>query len=192
MKKALYVYGSLVLLLALVVGVTFTAFTDKARVLGSTFSVGSADIKLLETIGGGVQEQNLVDDKQGPVFSDVSPNWSEDYLVQIYNNALVDVQLASNAAYETANDPEELRQSVYVEFLEWEDVNANGIVDTGELGDSLGKKTVVKWKTEGFDLGVLPSGEVKSLVLRFSTENLAESKQGASAMFDFEFDSIGL
>lgn len=192
MKKFISTYGLIVCIIALAIGTTWAAFTDKAKILGSMFSVGSADIKLLAIIGGGIDSSNLVDEKTGPEFADISSNWIEDYPLQIYNNATGDVHLASNANYTTANDPEELRQLIFVEPIEWNDANSNGVVEDGELGVSLGRKSIVKWKTEGFDLGVLSPGQVKSMIFRFSTDAISDTKQGASALFDFEFDAIGL
>jgi len=176
----------------MVVGVSFAAFTDKAAILGSVFSVGSADLKLLDVIGGGVTPDNLLEEKPGPVFSDVSSAWVADYPIQLYNNSAVEMLLTSNAFYETANDPDELRQLIFVEPLEWVDADADGVPTETELGSSLGVKTIVKWKTEGFDLGSLAPGTVGSWVLRFSTASIPESKQGSSATFDFEFDSVGM
>jgi len=76
--------------------------------------------------------------------------------------------------------------------LVWNDTNNDGIFDTGEEGTSFGIKSIVKWKTEGFDLGTVNTGEVLSLVLRFSTNTVSDTKQGENAIFDFEFDSIGV
>jgi predicted ribosomally synthesized peptide with SipW-like signal peptide len=193
-KKALYIYGSLVLLLILTIGVTFAAFSDKANFGSSTFSVASADIKLLDVIGGGTVEENLVDEKPGPQFENVTAYWSEDYMVEIYNNATSDVALSSWAHYENVAevDPAELRQYIYVEILDWVDENMDGLVQEEELGTSYGRKTIVKWNTQGFDLGILPQGTVRSFVLRFSTDNLSDSKQGASLLYDFEFNAEGL
>lgn len=173
-------------------GVTYAAFADKGEVLGSSFSVGSADIKILDDLGLGFDQGNLVDEKPGPNFEGISPNWTEDYLIKLYNNASTPILLSSSADYETANDPSDLRQDIYVEPFEWDDANADGILDSGELGSSLGRKTIVKWKTEGFDLGQLDGGTGLGLVLRFSTDALSDSKQGAVAVFDFVFDSVGL
>jgi len=192
MKKAFYVYGSLVLLVVLTLGVTFAAFSDKAAFTSSIFSVASSDIKLLDIIGGGTDASNLVDEKPGPQFEGVTEYWSADYPVQIYNNASSDVGLTSHASYETANDPAELRQYIYVEILDWDDTNGDGQVQQEEFGTSYGIKTIIKWNTEGFDLGVLPRGEVGSFCLRFTTGNLSDSKQGESLLFDFEVDALGL
>src|SRR3990167_8977967 len=102
------------------------------------------------------------------------------------------VMLTSNANYLTANDTAELRSIINVEPIEWNDANSNGVVDEAELGNSLGKKTIIKWKTEGFDLGVVSGGGVKGLVLRFSTDSVSSTKQGQSATYDFDFNSITL
>jgi len=191
-KKTFYVYGSLVLLLVLTLGVTFAAFSDKADFTSSTFSVASSDIKLLDVIGGGTDPSNLVDGKPGPQFESITEYWVADYPVQVYNNATTDVSLTSWADYETANDPGELRNYIYVEILDWDDVNGDNQVQQEEFGTSYGSKTIIKWKTEGFDLGVLPQGEVRSFGLRFTTGNLSDSKQGESFLFDFEIDALGL
>lgn len=192
MKKRLYVTLGLIFLLVLVAGVATAAFGDKGEILGSSFSMGSADIKFVMELDGGTTQENLTDSLDGPAFVNISSDWSEDYALKIYNNATTSVQLTSNAEYETANDPDDLRQLIYVEPFNWGDQNNDGIVDEGELGSSFGKKTIVKWKTEGFDLSSMAPGSVKSMVLRFSTESVPDSKQGASAMFDFIFDSLGL
>lgn len=178
--------------LFLTAGATYAVLTDKAKILGASFSVGSADIRLLSDVTGGVDPANLVDEMPGPSFEGVGPYWSKDYLVKIYNNSATAVALTTNAYYETVNDPAELRQIIFVEPFGWADADSDGVVDAGELGASLGRKTIVKWKTEGFDLGTLDSGVVKSLVLRLSTDSVAESKFGATALFNFEFNSAGL
>ncbi len=192
MKKRFYIYGSLVLLILLTLGVTFATFTDKAKFTGTTLSVASSDIKLLDVIGGGTDPSNLVDHKQGPVFANITPEWFENYYVEVYNNASGDLQLSSYADYLTANDPEELRQIIYVELFDWEDTNGDGIAQEEELTNSYGARSIVKWKTQGFDLGVLSQGETRSFVLRFFTMNISPAKQGSSIVFDFEFSALGL
>ncbi len=192
MKKRLYVSLALILLLLVAAGVTAAAFGDKGEILGSSFSIGSADIKFLIDLAGGTSVDNLVDELSGPNFADISPNWSQDYTLKIYNNTNSSLQLTSNADYETANDPDELRQIIFVEFFDWGDLNNDGSVEEDELGVSHGRKTIVKWKTEGFDLGPINPGGAKGLVLRFSTESISDTKQGKSAIFDFIFDSLSL
>ncbi|MBP7927549.1 hypothetical protein KAZ57_00155 [Patescibacteria group bacterium] len=174
----------------LTAGVTYAAFSDTGKVLGSSFSVGSADLKLLKDPAGGLINENLADEMAGPAFMNIGPNWKKDYAIKIYNNATGKVQIATNANYLTTNDPDDLRSVIYVEPVLWSDGNNNGVVDAGEESTSFGKKTITKWKTEGFDLGQVDSGSVKGLVLRFSTDSLSDTKQGKSGIFDFEFDSI--
>jgi len=191
-KKRLKLLFSLMLVIALAAGVTYAVFNDRAAILGTSFSVGSADIKLLNDLALGTDLSNLVDEKIGPTFTGISPNWSKDYLIKIYNNAPTDVLLSTHANYETSNDPDELRQVIFVEPIVWNDADNDGAVDEGEAGNSLGRKTIVKWKTEGFDLGSLSAGGVKSMILRLSTDSVSSSKQGKSAVIDFEFDAGGV
>lgn len=192
MRKRLTITFSLIILLILVAGVAVAAFGDKGEILGSSFSVGSADIKFVEDLSGSTSSDNLADELNGPSFTNISPYWSEDYTLKIYNNAAVHIQLTSNANYETANDPDDLRQIIYVEPINWGDANNNGVVEEGELGSSFGKKTIIKWKTEGYDLSSVAPGGIKGMLLRFSTENVSDTKQGKSAIFDFAFDSLGI
>jgi len=60
MKKKVIVTLCLILLLITVAGVAIAAFGDKGEVLGSSFTVGSADIKLLDNLAGGTSSDNLV------------------------------------------------------------------------------------------------------------------------------------
>ncbi len=176
----------------LVAGVTYAAFTDKGKVLGSTFSAGSADIKFLSDVTLGVDSSNLTDELTGPNFSNISSTWTQDYLMKIVNNGTSNLGIVTNANYETVNDPKDLRSDIQVEIFPWTDSNSNGIVDTGEVGTSIGKKTIIKWKTEGFDLGVLNAGQQKPLILRFTAPTLGDDQQGAIGVFDFEFEAIQL
>ncbi len=102
------------------------------------------------------------------------------------------MQLTTHARYVTTNDPQDLRTLIYVEPFKWNDANANGVLDTGEEGTSLGRKTLVKWSTEGYDLGTLATGQIQGVLLKFSTDAVSDSKQGATAIIDFVFDSIGI
>ena len=191
-KRKLFIAAVLSLLAGIAAGGAYAAFSDTGKVLGSTFSVGSADIKMLIDASKGTEATNLTDELSGPSFTNIGATWTKDYLLKFYNSSTSTITLTTNAKYSTANDPGELRQYIYVEPIAWDDANLNGIVDSGEAGQSYGKKTIVKWSTEGFSLGNIDINSVKPLILRFSTENLSETKQGKTAVFDFEFDGVGL
>lgn len=191
-RKLLYILGSIAMVSGLVVGVTYAAFTDKGKVLGSTFSAGSADIKFLSDLTLGNDPTNYVDELTGPSFSNIAPNWTKDYLLKIVNNGTSKLAVTSNAYYETVNDPKNLRSDILVEILKWNDANSDGILDSGEEGTSLGKKTIIKWKTEGIDLGEYDSGRVLPLILRFTAPTLSDQQQGATGVFDFIFNAIQL
>ena len=169
----------------------YAAFMDKGKILGSSFTMGSSDLKFLKDLTLGIVETNLVDEKQGPQFTNISPAWSQNYLVKIYNNAAEPVTLTTNAYYETAKDPDDLRSIIFVEPFNWNDDN-DGVFEEGELGTSYGKKTLIKWKTEGYALGQVGAGSLKSLVLKFSTDTVSETKQGKSGSYDFEFEAVGV
>ena len=191
-RKKLIIYFGLAIAFIGAAGIAYAAFSDRGDVQGTTISVGSADIKLLDDLGGVLDEANLIDVKEGPSFGNIGQNWSKEYLVQLFNNGTSQVSLFSTADYETVNDPQDLRQEVMVEFFPWDDINNDGTDTPDEIGTSLGKKTIVKWKTEGIDLGTMSTGEVKGFYIEFSTLDLPDSYQGASMVFDFGFDSIAM
>ena len=143
----------------------------------------------MEDLAGGVDAQNLADAINGPLFEQIGQNWTQDYLVKLFNNATDTLDITSVADYETANDENDLRQDINVEIIVWDDVNGDGILDGGEEGVSTGKKSIVKWKTEGFDITSIEPGNTLGLIVRFSVENLSDTKQGAQITFDFEFNA---
>ena len=192
MKRRYLLIALGIAILVGIAGVAYAAFADRGDVKGTSISVGSADIKLLVGLAGGTTESNLADELNGPVFEDIGATWEDDYLVKLFNNSSSQVLLASTAYYETVNDPQDLRSIVNIEILSWVDANSDGVLDVGELGTSYGKKTIVKWKTEGFDLPNMDSGAVAGFVLRFSADNITDSKQGSQLVFDFGFDAEGL
>lgn len=191
-NKIILIIG-IVLLAVLTFGVAYAAFTDENKVLGSTFSVGSADIKFYNNLAGTPDPSNLVDTLTGPTFSNIGPTWVEDYPIKIYNNGTSSLNITSHSNYETATDPADLRSDISVEIFEWNDADYDGATDPGEVNNvGIAKKTMIKWKTEGITLGQLNQGQLRSFVLRFSTTALSDTKQGKSALFDFEFESAQL
>ena len=189
-RKLIYVLGSIAAACGLLAGVTYAAFTDSGKVLGSTFSTGSADLKFLSDVTAGNDSANLVDELTGPSFSNISPTWTQNYLMKLVNNGTSKLAITTNADYTTANDPKSLRSNITAEIIKWNDTNSNGVLDSGEEGTSLGSKTIIKWKTEGFDLGELESGQTMSLIIRFSAPTLTGTQQGSTGIFDFLFNAI--
>jgi hypothetical protein len=191
-KRKLLVFIVGIVVIIGLIGVAYAGFSDKGKVLGSSFSIGNADIKLLANITQGTETGNLVDEMPGPSFTNIGQSWQKDYLIKLYNNGTYKMAIVSHSNYETANDPDDLRQYISAEIFPWDDVNNDGLVTEDEIGTSFGKKTIIKWKTEGFSLGEFDPGEVLGFIVRFSTETLSDTKQGKQGMFDFEFDSIEL
>ena len=142
-RKLFYLFISLVLVVSLIAAATHAAFTDEGKVLGSTFSVGSANIMFLKDLSLGSDQTNLAEELTGPAFTNVGPGWTKDYLIKIINTGTSKIGVTSHAYYETANDPKDLRSDIDVEFISWNDANSNGVVDTGEEGIPLGKKRII-------------------------------------------------
>ncbi|MEK7595117.1 MAG: hypothetical protein AAB443_00795 [Patescibacteria group bacterium] len=165
------------------------AFENSGEVSGVNFSVGSADIKLLNDLSKGTEEENLLDTKNGPSFENIYSGWSEDYMVKLYNKGSLKMALNSNSDYTAADDPAGLREYIFVEVFEWADTNSNGAIEPEEVSAiPIAKKTVLKWKTEGIDLGFINPLEVKGYVLRFSLSTIPSTKAGESALYKFVFN----
>ena len=192
MKKIVTVSAGVLIVTLATVGIVYAAFSHKNKYNGASFSVGSADIKLLDNLSLGISQGNLVDEKQGPAFSNIGANWAQEFPMKIYNNSASVVTITTNANYETVNDPDDLRSIIYVEPFAWNDTNNNGQIDDGEKGQSFGNKAIIKWKTEGLGLGPIASGQVAGYILKFSTLSVSDTKQGKSGSFDFEFNSSTL
>jgi len=183
-------YGSLVIFSGLVAGVTYAAFSDKSNVLGATFTVGSADLKFLSNLANETDPTTYVDELPGPSFQNVNPLWQENYTIKLINRGTSKLAVATNSNYETIKDPKDLRGDILVEIIKWNDVDKDGEIDSGEEILSLGKKSITKWKTEGFSLGELEAGQIMPMILRFTAPTLTDTQQGATGIFDFEFNSI--
>jgi hypothetical protein len=188
-KNKLFFGLGLLATLASVIGISLAAFTDEGKILGSTFTIGSADLKFLLDLPRGTDPANLVDQLNGPSFSNIGPNWEGVYVAKLTNAGTKKINITSYADYTTANDPDDLRNNIEVAIYEWNDPNQNGLLDEGEQNVLLGKKTITKWKTEGIYLGERYPGATMPLVFRFSTTNLSATKQGKSAIFDFNFEA---
>lgn len=168
-------------------GVALAALSNKVLLKGAVFTTSTVELKFLRNLSSNVENENLTSELSGISFDGITSDWVNNYPVKLVNKSGSSMNVSSYANYATANDPASLRYSLNVEIFKWNDLNNNGVLDDGELGDSLGRKTFVKWKTEGFTLGSFQPGIIQSYVLQFTAENITDSKQGATGSFDFEF-----
>jgi hypothetical protein len=168
-------------------GVALAALSNKVLLKGAMFTTSTVELKFLRNLSSNVENENLTSELSGISFDGITNDWITTYPVKLVNKSGSSMNVSSYANYTTANDPASLRYSLNVEIFKWNDSNNNGVLDEGELGDSLGRKTFVKWKTEGFALGSFEPNVVQSYVLQFTAESITDSKQGATGSFDFEF-----
>lgn len=171
----------------LIGGVAYAAVSGKILMKGAIFKTTVIELKFLRDLSGQNLAENQTSEINGVSFDQIVNGWSYDYLVKLSNTSSTSLNVSSFSNYQTDQDPADLRYSLFVEILPWNDINNNGILEENELGTSLGKKSFVKWKTEGFNLGNFEANKVYGYVLRFSAGDLTDSKQGKSGTFDFEF-----
>lgn len=154
---------------------------------GAIFKTTVIELKFLKDLSGQNIPENQTSEISGVSFDQIVTGWSYDYLVKLANTSNTNLNVSSFSNYQTDQDPADLRYSLFVELLPWNDSNNNGVAEETELGTSLGTKSFVKWKTEGFNLGSFEPNKVYGYILRFSAGELTDSKQGQSGTFDFEF-----
>lgn len=196
MKKI--ILSSLVVLLASMALTTtvLALFEETVKVTGSTFKVATdstgepedtenGDLKILVNLGSDSNASNLADSVTGPLYDNISNSWTADYPIKLHNQGNKTLSLISKADY--INDVNVLRDDIYVEVFAWNDTNTNGTVDTGELGQSYAKDTILRWRNDTFEMGRLLPNETRGFVLRFDGSGITDSNLGMEAVFDFEF-----
>lgn len=184
---------SLVVIFAVVVvlsGATHAAFTATATISGNTFSVGNAALRLYIDLAGGATAGNLIQTKPNFTdFNNIYPNWTSSYDAKLYNSGTV--ALDTNVVSVPVT-PHALASQINVEAMLWTDANADGVADPGELGASLGTKTLQAWESSPFSIGVLNAGQTQGVHFVFSVGDLDDTYQGVMTMYDFVFNGTSV
>jgi hypothetical protein len=195
LKKAI---GSLVMVLMaslVVYQSSVAALEEIVTVAGTSFTIGTTSgggeepqntnttLKFLADLGDSSSGSNLVDTINGPDFDEITPEWTEDMPVKVHNKGQVTLSLIGSANY--VSDPNTLRDDIFVEILEWNDANSNGLLDDGETGTSYGHDTILRLKNDTFALSTLSPGQTRGLVFRFDGSGVTETNFGMSAIYDF-------
>jgi hypothetical protein len=191
-SRVFFVIVVVLIITASTLGITYAAFMDKISFDGATVQVGSSNIQLLDNLALPPTTDNRVDTKPVPNFTLINPHYIKDYLVKIYADSSSRIALGSKSNYTTAEDPDDIRRYLLVEIFEWNDINSNGLAEQEELGQSFGTKSIIEWKTEGFNLGELAPGQVNGYLMRFSSPNITNEKQNKTGKFSFEFSAVSL
>ncbi len=191
---------SLLVLVSLVAGATYAAFTNSATITSNTFSTGNTDLKLLiNLVGNDTSPSNLTDNLGGATFNNIYPEWTEDYALKLANVGTLNMTL-QNVANFVSGDAS-LDPYIQVEIYSWLDVNTDGVVDPGELdGGPYGVGTLEEWKAAGpgtppsnpdlfQDLGQINVGNpVRGFIFRFTgLATMPNSVQNTSEVLDFVF-----
>ncbi len=189
--------------LLLMAGGVYAAISETVKITGTTFNVGatfgggsggSSDtntmLKMYVDLGGSNAESNLSDSVVGPVYDNINDTWSNEYAVKVYNNGSGDMTLIAKANY--IDDPNTLRDDIYVSIIEWTDLDNDGVVDSGELGTNYGTDTILRLRNDTFDLGAISAGETRGFVYRFDGSGLSEANASQSAVYDFTINGNAL
>lgn len=177
-----------------IVQATSAVLEETVKVAGTSFSVGETTgggdeepantaLKILADSSASATDSNLVDSVDGPAFEGITQEWSDQFAVKVYNKGANAMDLVSKVDY--VSDPDVLRDDLYVEVLEWNDTNNNGIVDTGETGTSYGYDTILRMRNDTFALGSINPNETRGFVMKFDGTGVSDSNDGQQAVYDF-------
>ncbi len=166
---------------------TYAAWTASATVQNNTFSTGNAALRLYGNLGG-VPGTNaaLTQTLAGSSFSNLYPNWQQDYLAKLYNNGTVNLQASVTGVY--VSEDADLRNRISVEVWQWND-EGDGTTGPGDTYSLLSAaQTLQSWRTNPVSLGQLDVGNTVGVLLRFTTGDLSNAYQGKTTVFDFLLD----
>ena len=166
-----------------VAGIWFTVGTS-----AEDNTAGNTALKFLLNVSGSTESSNLTDTVAGPVLDNIDSIWSDVILLKLYNKGTTPLNVVSKAEY--INDPNTLRDDIFVKAVAWNDANNNGVLDSGEEGVSYGYDTILRWRNDTFPVGLLGSGEVKGVALKFDGTGVTDSNIGQSAVYDFVFTGV--
>lgn len=193
MKKILLSVSLIALSVLAIFQATSAALQETVKVAGTSFGVSSdvtggivdtnTALKLFANLEGTASGSNLVDSVAGPSFSNMTTSWTDNYLVKVHNKSASPMDLIAMSEY--INDPDTLRDDIYVEIVEWDDVNSNGQLDDGEEGASHGYDTILRLKNDTFNLGSIAANQTKGFAFKFDGSGLSEANQSMNAVYDF-------
>lgn len=180
---------------------TSAVFEESVMVAGTSFSVGvpsgsdpstpidtNTALKMFVNLSGDSVSSNLADSLAGPSFGNINSAWSDEVAIKIHNAGSVPMNLVSTVNY--VNDPNTLRNRINAEVIEWNDFNNNGQVDQGELGQSYGYDTILRWRNDLFHMGRINPDQTRGFVIKFDGAGLTQTNVGQSAIYDFVFKGV--
>ncbi len=178
---------------------TSAVFEETVKVAGTSFTVGTdaggeqqdtnTALKMLVNLSEPAADPNLADSIAGPVFDNIAVDWIDQVEIKIHNQGTETLDIVSLADY--VSDPDVLRDDLYVEILEWNDTNSDGVVDSGEEGTSYGYDTILRWRNDTFPLGSIAVDETRGFVMRFDGTGVTGTNFGMTAAYDFVFTGVG-
>lgn len=204
MKKVL---GALIMIgisMASLLQVASAVLQESVKVAGTSFSVGTGtgtggggggtttgntSLKILTNLTGGTNTSNLSDSVAGPTFTNVGPDWMDNFPVKVYNKGTVPLNLVALADY--INDPDVLRDDIYVKIVEWNDSDNDGLVDTGEEGQTYGYDTILRLRNDTFGLGTINPSQQRGFVMKFDGTGVSEANANMNAIYDFVVTGTG-
>lgn len=170
-------------------GASFTVGTGTSSGGSGTTPTGNTSLKMLIDLSGSTADSNLSDNINGPEFTNIGPDWLYELPVKVYNKGSGNLSLVASASY--VNDPDVLRDDIFVKITEWNDQNNNGVVEQGEEGQILGYDTVLRLRNDTYNLGQIDPSQTRGYIFEFDGTGVSEANAGMSAVYDFLITGTG-
>ncbi|MCB0514207.1 MAG: hypothetical protein KDC60_07260, partial [Bacteroidetes bacterium] len=128
---------------------------------------------------------NIANSIKGPHFTDIDNKWKDTYTFTLYNQSTEDINIISKSNY--IEDPDTLRDDIFVAIHRWEDNDNDGKFDDSELGVQLDYNSILRWRNDTFNLGKISSNSMKKFVLVFDGSGISSANLGKKAIYSFKF-----
>lgn len=132
-----------------------------------------------------IEKNNITTSINGPNFREINNTWKDSFTFNLHNISENDIAITSKALY--IEDPDSLRDDIFVALYKWDDKNRNNRFEDTELGEQLAYDSVLRWKNDHFELGNLKGKETKSFVLLFDGSGITQTNLNKRAEFSFKF-----
>lgn len=131
-KKILRNFATIIIVAAVASGVTYSFFSDPAKVIGNNFTTGSADLKIKMPNDGC---PDWSDSCAGKTWTALYPGWNDSFEVYLKNESPANIPLEVVPFIEETGSSQELWNKSYMEIT-W-----------GDGSHSTGRYSMTDWKT---------------------------------------------
>ena len=167
------------------VDINDATFQTSSELSSNEQTLDNNTLVFLKNNSNSYSNNNISKSIAGPNFKDIDNNWKDSYEFTLYNQGDKDITVISKANY--VEDPDGLRDDIFVALHNWNDKNDNGKFDDSELGEQLEYNSILRWRNDTFNLGNLESKSANKYVLVFDGSGITDANLDKKAIYSFRF-----